>query len=180
MILRASIYVIFLLQTRGTSILGWKTSTTNYVCRAITLTETISWIFCLYVMNLIAIFEIYEIHTNMRLNLNRNCQWLKDMKFGKTFTLIGMRECFFQPLSFLDQNFSQKISKLLWRWKLTSIGLIWDPNKFIESDKKVPLDGAKDEHFSYFYSSCQLGLALSMHRSSKEVISWGKLKLLGA
>ena len=117
MILRASIYVIFLLQTRGTSILGWKTSATNYVCRAITLTETISWIFCLYVLNMIEYFkeryviipfQIYGKHTNMILNLNWNCQWLIDMKFGKTLTLIGIRECFFQPLSFLDQNFYQK------------------------------------------------------------------------
>ena len=43
----------------------------------------------------------------------------------------------FISLSFLDQilsaDFLSKISKLFWRWKSTSIGLIWHPVKLIES-----------------------------------------------
>jgi hypothetical protein len=56
------------------------------------------------------------------------------MKLGMYFqnegqlTLIGMREGTFHPLSFMDQilsaEFSSKFSKLFWRRKLTSIGLI--------------------------------------------------------
>ena len=57
-------------------------------------------------------------------------------------TLIGMRGDTFISLSFLDQilsaEFLSKISKLFWRWKLTSIGLIWHPAKLIESYKKCP------------------------------------------
>ena len=55
-------------------------------------------------------------------------------------TLIGMRGDTFISLSFLDPillaDFLSKISKLFWRWKLTSIGLIWHPAKLIESYKK--------------------------------------------
>ena len=80
--------------------------------------------------------------------------------FQSCLTLIGMRQGTFHPLSFLDQTLSAeflpKISKLFWRWKLTSIaGLIWHPDKLIESYKKC---GAKDQHFSCSKSSCQLGL----------------------
>ena len=57
-------------------------------------------------------------------------------------TLIGMRQGTFHPPSFLDQTLSAeflpKISKLFWKWKLTSIGLIWHPDKLIESYKKCP------------------------------------------
>jgi hypothetical protein len=54
-------------------------------------------------------------------------------------TLIGMREGTFHSLSFSDQMLSAEflfIKKLLWRWKLTSIGLIWHTAKRIKSDKK--------------------------------------------
>ena len=63
-------------------------------------------------------------------------------------TLIGMREGTFIPLYFLDWILS---AEYFWRWKWTSIGLIWHPDKVIESYKKSPqAGGAKDEHFSCF------------------------------
>jgi hypothetical protein len=40
---------------------------------------------------------------------------------------------------------------------LTSIGLILHIVKLIESYKKMTLGGTKDEHFSCFHRSCQLG-----------------------
>ena len=40
---------------------------------------------------------------------------------------------------------------------MTSIGLIRHHEKLILSYKKNALGGAKDEHFSCFHSSCQLG-----------------------
>ena len=56
--------------------------------------------------------------------------------------LIGMKEDTFHSLSFLDQilsaDFLSKVSKLFWRWKLTSIGLTWHPAKLINSYKKWP------------------------------------------
>ena len=56
----------------------------------------------------------------------------------------------------VDQNLSaeflSKNLKLFWRWKLTSIELIWHHDKLIHSYKK-------DEQFSCFHSSCQLGLS---------------------
>ena len=61
----------------------------------------------------------------------------------------------------LSDEFSSKISKLFWRWKLTSIRLIWLPAKLNLSYKKqVPQVGTKDEHFSCFHSSCKWGLSL--------------------
>ena len=54
--------------------------------------------------------------------------------------------------------FLSNISKINWRWKLTSIGLFWHSAKLIESYKKMTQGGAKDEHFSCFHSSRQLGL----------------------
>ena len=76
--------------------------------------------------------------------------------------LIGMRGDTFISWFFLDQilsgEFLSKVSKLFSRWKLPSIGLIWHPAKLFESYKKMPLGGAKDEHFSCFHSSCQWGL----------------------
>ena len=55
-------------------------------------------------------------------------------------TLIGMRKGTFIPFSFLDwilsAEFLSKTSKLFWRWKLTSIWLIWHPAKLIESYEK--------------------------------------------
>ena len=54
--------------------------------------------------------------------------WWKDyvVVFQDALTLIGMRGDTFISLSFLDQiltaEFLSKISKLFWRWKLTSIG----------------------------------------------------------
>ena len=57
-------------------------------------------------------------------------------------------------------NFYQKF----WRWKLTSIELIWHLAELIESYKKNLLGGSKDEHFSCFHSSCHLGL--------KEINKW--------
>ena len=55
-------------------------------------------------------------------------------------TLIGMRQGTFHPLSFLDQTlkiFGKNLAdNLFWKWKLTSIGLIWHPDKLIESYKK--------------------------------------------
>ena len=71
--------------------------------------------------------------------------------FKAVLTLIGMRGDTFISLSFLDQilsaEFLSKISKLFWRWKLTSIGLIWHSAKLIESYKNMPLGSVKDEHF---------------------------------
>ena len=80
--------------------------------------------------------------------------------------LIETREGTFNLLSFLDQilsaEFLSKNSKLFWREKLTSIGLIWHPDKLIQPPfKKMPLGGAKDEHFSCSHSSCQLGIKIS-------------------
>ena len=77
------------------------------------------------------------------------------MKSTQTsLTLIGMMGDTFISFWFLDQILSaellSKISKLFWRWKLTSVELIWHPAKLIESYKKMPLGGAKDEHFSCF------------------------------
>ena len=72
-----------------------------------------------------------------------------------------MRQGTFHPLSFLDQIFVSWISikNPNWRWKLASIGLIWNPAKLL-SLKKMPLGGAKDEHYSCFHSSCQWVLRL--------------------
>ena len=74
-------------------------------------------------------------------------------------TLIGMRQGTFTPLSFLDwilsAEFLSKISKLFWRWKLTSIRFIWHPTKLIESLKTCPIGGPK---MNIFLASCQLGL----------------------
>ena len=42
---------------------------------------------------------------------------------------------------------------------MRSIGIIWHPAMVIESYKTCSyLGGGKNEHFSYFHSSCQLGL----------------------
>ena len=63
--------------------------------------------------------------------------FFQDYQHTVYLTLIGMRRGTFHPLSILDQTLSAeflpKISKLFWRWKLTSIGLIWHPAKLIES-----------------------------------------------
>ena len=45
---------------------------------------------------------------------------------------------------------------------MTSIWLVWDPAKLIDSYKKMPLDGAKDEHFS-----CLIAYANKDRESSK-------------
>ena len=71
--------------------------------------------------------------------------------FNPALTLIDMRGDTFISLYFLDQILSaeslSKNSKLFWREKLTSIGLIWHPDKLIQPPyKKIPLGGAKDEH----------------------------------
>ena len=51
-------------------------------------------------------------------------------------TLISMRGDTFISLSFLDQfwsvEFLSKSAKHFWRWKFTSIGLIWHPAKLIQ------------------------------------------------
>ena len=47
----------------------------------------------------------------------------------------------------LSAEFLSKISNIFWRWKLTSVGLIWQPAKLIESYKKMPLGCIKLEHF---------------------------------
>ena len=52
----------------------------------------------------------------------------------------------------LSAEFSLKISKFFWSRKLTSI---WHPAKLIQSYKKIPLGGGKDEHFSCLHISCQ-------------------------
>ena len=72
-------------------------------------------------------------------------------------SLIGMREFF-------------------WRWKLTSIRLIWHPAKLIESYEKMSLGGAEAEYFSCFHSSCQLGNKCYMIESVNPVtwlMCWG-------
>ena len=60
-------------------------------------------------------------------------------KIASDAALIGMREGTFHHSSFLNQTLSaeflSKLSKLFWRWKLTSIGFIWHPAKPIESYK---------------------------------------------
>ena len=38
----------------------------------------------------------------------------------------------------VSPEFLSKFSKLFWRWKLKSIGLIWHPSELIESYKKCP------------------------------------------
>ena len=54
-------------------------------------------------------------------------------------TLIGIRQSTFTPLVILGLDFVSwiciKIFDIFWRWKLTSIGLIWHPAKLIESYK---------------------------------------------
>ena len=59
--------------------------------------------------------------------------WFKSVKlilklFGwsltRSYTAMGL---------FICKYFLSKISKLFWRWKFTSIGLIWHPVKVIES-----------------------------------------------
>ena len=57
-------------------------------------------------------------------------------------------------IGFVSAKFVSKISKLFWQWKLTSIGLIWDPAKLIESYKteNLLLGGAKDEPFLVFWA----------------------------
>ena len=74
-------------------------------------------------------------------------------------TLIGMREGAFHPLSFLDQNLSAENFKKKLEVKI-DINQVkyFDTAKLIESYKNMPLGGAKDDHFSCFHSSCQLGL----------------------
>ena len=55
-------------------------------------------------------------------------------------TLIGMRQGTFHPLILFRSDFVSwiwsKNSKLFWRLKLTSIGLIWHPVKLIDSYKR--------------------------------------------
>ena len=73
-------------------------------------------------------------------------------------TLIDMRGDTFSSLSISDQSLSaeflSKISKLFW-------GENWHQSGWFDtlpsscSLIKMPLDGAKDEHFSCFHSSCQ-------------------------
>ena len=64
-------------------------------------------------------------------------------------------------MSFLDQilsaEFLSKISKF-WEVKIDINRVILTSAKLIEPYKKITLGGAKDEHFSCFHRSCQLGL----------------------
>jgi hypothetical protein len=91
-----------------------------------------------------------------------------NLTFKFLLTLFGMGGDTFIPLSFLDHilsaDFFSKISKLFWRWKLTSIGLFWHSAQLIESSYK---GGSKDEHFSCFHMSCQTGL--NIHRRLENV-----------
>ena len=72
---------------------------------------------------------------------------------------------YFFPLSFLYwillAELLSKHSKRFWRWKLTCYF-----DTLIEFYQKLPLGGAKDEHFSFFQRSCQRGLS-SFHDHSK-------------
>ena len=67
--------------------------------------------------------------------------------------LIGMREGTFLPLSLLDRTWiSIKNFQTFLKVKI-------DINRVdMTRSLKMPLCGAKDEYFSYFHSSCQLGL----------------------
>ena len=47
-------------------------------------------------------------------------------------------------IRFCQLNFYHKFQHFFWRWKLTSIGLIWYPTKVIEPHKKLL---AEDEHY---------------------------------
>ena len=104
-------------------------------------------------------------------------------------TLIGMRQGTFHSLSFLDQTLSAeflpKIYKLFWGLKFTSIGLIWHSDKLIVS--YMSLGVAKNEHFFYSHSLCQLGLRLqtrylepqtSVKNCPKKVLDFLRLCLL--
>ena len=84
------------------------------------------------------------------------------MKSTQTsLTLIGMMGDTFISFWFLDQILSaellSKISKLFWRWKLTSIGLIWHPAKLIESYKKRPKVELKMSIFLAFIARANEG-----------------------
>ena len=63
--------------------------------------------------------------------------FLEAQEHPNLLTLFGMRGDTFISLSFLDQilsaDYLSKNFKLFWRWKFTSIGLIWHPAKLIET-----------------------------------------------
>ena len=60
-----------------------------------------------------------------------------ELTFSSFLTLIGMREYTFHPLSFFGSDFDCWVKNFqpFWRWKLTSIGLVWHPARLIESYK---------------------------------------------
>ena len=76
-------------------------------------------------------------------------------------TLIGIRGATFISLSFLDQillaDFLSKLSKLF-KVKFDINRVILTPYPAYWVFQKLPLGGAKYEHFSFLQSSCQLGL----------------------
>ena len=75
-----------------------------------------------------------EFQQRIVINLRKNSSE-KKIYFSWRSTLIGMSQGTFTPLVILGLDFVSRISKLFWRWKLRSIGLIWHPAKLIESYK---------------------------------------------
>ena len=67
-------------------------------------------------------------------------------------------------------NFYQQFATIFWRWKLTSIGLIRVTSSL--SLIKMSLGGAKDEYFSCFHSSCQLGLKVAKIQVAFSLLSY--------
>ena len=82
------------------------------------------------------------------------CKWRHHL-----LTLISMREGTFHPLSFLYQilsaEFLSKISKLVWIWKLASIGLIWHAAKPMRVTEGYWMDFELIKKFmTCFYKFC--------------------------
>ena len=96
----------------------------------------------------------YAIENILQINEIFSIKKLEPIPDICSITLIGMRGDILIFLFFLDQilsaEFLSKNSKRFWMWKLTSIGLIWQPTKLIEFYKKMPIGGAKDELFFLF------------------------------
>ena len=105
--------------------------------------------------------------------INMSCDWLKYLETVGISDRLSYKSTIVHKLDDLGFNpnwheagnlqpscpFGIRFCQLIfWRWKLTSIGLIWHPAKLIGSHQKIWLDGTKDEHVSCCQSSCQLGL----------------------
>ena len=86
--------------------------------------------------------------------------WLKN--YPHVLTLICTRGDNFYLFLIFDQilsaEFFIKTFQTFWRWKLTSIGLLWHPAQLIEFFKGCPLVAKKMRILFFFRRSCQLGL----------------------